>query len=54
MYDINLREEFSSHCTVEPIVKLGMDGSWDAKMIDRRTHQLKAIAWKRLSSWLGL
>ena len=40
-------------CVVEPILNLGMEeGSWNAEIIDRRTRQIKEIAWKKLMSWL--
>lgn len=41
-------------CTVEPITLIGAQGGWNAEMIDRRTKQLKEIAWERLSKWLDL
>ena len=37
---------------VEPILALDIDGQWDAKFIDRRTQQIKEVAWEKLSSWL--
>ena len=40
------------NCAVEPILKLGEKGPWDADLIDRRTRQIKELAWKTLSSWL--
>ena len=42
------------NCTIEPITLIGVAGGWNAEMIDRRTNQLKEIAWERLSKWLNL
>lgn len=39
-------------CAVEPILSLGEAGPWDAGLIDRRTRQIKEVAWTRLASWL--
>lgn len=41
------------NCSVEPILKLGERGPWDADLIDRRTKQIKELAWDELSSWLN-
>ena len=41
-------------CVVEPVLSLGLKGKWTATMIDRRTDQIKIIAWNTLSGWLGL
>ena len=41
------------NCAVEPMLKLGLDGSWNADLIERRTRQIKEIAWEKLSSWLN-
>ena len=46
--------ECNFNCTVAPIVQLGIDGPWDASMIDSRTRQLKEIVWNRLASWLDI
>ena len=40
------------NCAVGPILKLGEKGPWDADLIDRRTRQIKELAWETLSSWL--
>ena len=40
------------NCAVAPILKLGIDGEWDANLVTRRTLQIKEIAWEMLSSWL--
>lgn len=42
------------NCTVEPITLIGVDGDWNGDMIDRRTEQMKRIAWNRLADWLDL
>lgn len=39
-------------CVVEPILTLGKKGCWDARMIDKRTKQIKEIAWEKLMYWL--
>ena len=39
-------------CVVEPILQVGIDGNWDANLIDKRTRQIKEIAWERLNTWL--
>jgi hypothetical protein len=40
------------NCAVEPILKIGEAGPWDAALIDRRTRQIKEIAWDMLDAWL--
>ena len=40
------------NCVVEPVVGLGIDGEWNAELIDRRTRQMKEIVWDTLMSWL--
>lgn len=40
------------NCVVGPMLELGEQGPWDAGLIDRRTRQLKVLAWETLSSWL--
>ena len=40
------------NCVVEPVVGLGIDGEWNAELIDRRTKQMKEIVWDTLMSWL--
>lgn len=42
------------NCTVAPITHIGVDGAWNADMIDRRTDQMKRLAWRHLADWLGL
>ena len=39
---------------VGSILTVGIDGQWDADMIDRRSHQIRDITWTTLSSWLSL
>ena len=39
-------------CVVEPILQVGIDGEWDAKLIDERTRQIKEVAWGKLNAWL--
>ena len=46
------RASFSG--TIEPILTVGIDGQWDAELIDRRSQQIKDVAWSKLSSWLSL
>ena len=55
--DLNVARVLSQsgyNCTVDPITLIGADGAWDAKMINKRTDQLKRIAWSRLANWLDL
>ena len=40
------------NCAVEPILNLGVEGLWNADLIDRRTQQIKEIAWGKIISWL--
>ena len=44
--------EAKYNCAVEPILKLGIGGPWDADLIDRRTQQIKELAWEKIISWL--
>ena len=39
-------------CTVAPLLTLGTRGPWNARMIDKRSAQIKSIAWDTLVSWL--
>ena len=39
---------------VEPVLTVGIDGQWNTDMIDRRSAQIRDIAWDTLSSWLNL
>ena len=39
-------------CAIEPIMSLGIDGSWDADFVTRRSQQIRSIVWDRLNSWL--
>ena len=39
-------------CVIEPIMSLGIDGTWDVDFIDLRTSEIKEIAWDRLTAWL--
>lgn len=41
-------------CVVEPITSIGLDGSWNADIIERRTRQIKEITWDILSNWLEM
>lgn len=49
---IKILSEAKYNCAVEPILTLGIEGSWDVGLIDQRTQQIKKIAWKTLTSWL--
>lgn len=40
------------NCAVEPILNLGINGIWDAGLIDRRTKQIKEIIFGELIGWL--
>ena len=39
-------------CAIEPVVAIGIDGAWDSDFIERRSEQIRSIAWERLRSWL--
>lgn len=49
---ISVLEKTNHSCAVEPLLTLGEDGSWDSALIDRRTRQIKEVAWRTLDSWL--
>lgn len=49
---INALTRASYNCAVEPILTVGINGPWDARMIDRRTNHIKEIAWDILTRWL--
>lgn len=38
--------------TMEPILSVGEDGTWNAKLIKSRTRQIKELAWEKLIFWL--
>lgn len=40
------------NCAIEPVLKVGPGGAWDASLILKRTTQIKELAWKALSVWL--
>lgn len=40
------------NCAIEPILNIGEKGPWDISIIDKRTRQIKEIAWETLTSWL--
>ena len=48
----NALQKASYSCAVEPVLKLGRNGSWDANLILKRTRQIKEFAWDTLFSWL--
>jgi hypothetical protein len=50
---IKVLEQTSYSCAVEPLLTLGVNGAWDAVLIEKRTRQIKEIAWKRLDGWLS-
>jgi hypothetical protein len=50
---ISVLAEAKYSCAVEPILKVGGKRAWDAKLIDRRTRQIKEITWDTLDSWLA-
>ena len=45
--------EAKYNCAVGPILKLGIEGPWNTDIIDRRTQQIKEIAWEKIISWLN-
>jgi hypothetical protein len=56
---INLRqkaikalEQAKYSCAVEPILKLGVAGPWDAGLTKSRTKEIKEVTWDVLNSWL--
>ena len=40
------------NCAVEPILRLGKAGTWDAALVAKRTRQIKELAWETLFAWL--
>jgi len=49
---IAVLSEAKFSCAVEPVLRVGEKGSWDASLIDKRTQQIKEIAWDTLNGWL--
>ena len=41
------------NCVIEPAVEVGLAGEWRLELVDRRTKQIKELAWSRLRSWLA-
>ena len=39
-------------CVLRPVVDLGLDGEWNARLVNRRTKQIKEVVWERLTTWL--
>ena len=37
---------------VESVLNVGIEGSWNASIIDQRTQQIKETAWEKLIYWL--
>ena len=48
--DVLSKAEYN--CAVEPILKVGEAGSWNSDLIEKRSRQIKEIAWETLYSWL--
>ena len=48
----NALSKVEYNCAVEPILNVGEGGRWGADVIEKRTHQIKEVAWTRLMSWL--
>ena len=48
----NILTKTSYSCAVSPILKIGINGPWNARMIDRRTRHIKELAWDILVKWL--
>ena len=40
------------NCAVEPILRVGKTGNWDAELVAKRTRQIKELAWETLFRWL--
>jgi hypothetical protein len=49
---IKALEQTKYSCAVEPILKLGVAGPWDAALIKSRTKQIKEVTWDVLDKWL--
>ena len=41
-------------CVVEPVLSSGINGQWNADFIDKRTRQIKELAWDTLRAWLTI
>ena len=48
----NALSKASYNCAVEPVLKVGPSGRWDADLILSRTQQIKKLAWEKLIAWL--
>lgn len=51
---VNALEKSNYSGAVEPVLTVGIEGQWDADMIERRSRQIREITWNTLSSWLAL
>ena len=49
---INALAAATYNCAVEPVLELGAEGVWNADLIDRRSRQLKELAFDQLRGWL--
>lgn len=45
-------QKASYNCAIEPVLKVGATGAWDANLILKRTRQIKELAWDTLFAWL--
>ncbi|GGA00915.1 DUF262 domain-containing HNH endonuclease family protein [Okeania sp. KiyG1] len=50
---INLFKQASFQHHIEPIVKLGKDGTWNKKLVQDRTERICDILWDRMYQWLS-
>ena len=50
--DTNALTKTEYNCAVEPILRVGETGAWNATLVASRTRQIKELAWETLFSWL--
>ncbi len=49
---VNALGNMKYNCAIEPLERIGEGGSWDGLVIQKRTRQIKEVAWEVLISWL--
>ena len=49
---IKTLSEVKYNCAAEAVLRVGKSGTWDAKLIKKRTRQIKELTWEMLFSWL--
>ena len=50
---VKLLKESSYNHHIMPLVKVGIDGTWDKDLVERRSKRIYEILWERMYEWLS-